>query len=139
LSDNPLWDIPLAQFSDTRARPIFSPSRRPPPALAPPIEAPKRLDVAKAKEPDRPQLSLVGTITSDTERIGIFLDQTSNLALRLKLGEDFHGWKLGTVHGREATLEKGGQALTLELPQPGVEKVSSPPPPASVRIPPGRD
>jgi len=31
LSANPLWGIPLTQLPGTRDRPIFSPSRRPPP------------------------------------------------------------------------------------------------------------
>src|SRR6202167_5277676 len=33
-SANPLWGVPLNQLSGTRDRPIFSPSRRPPPAAA---------------------------------------------------------------------------------------------------------
>jgi hypothetical protein len=132
LSDNPLWAMPLAQFSETRARPIFSQSRRPAPAVAPPIVAPKRVEVPKPKPPERPQLSLVGTVTSDTEGIGIFLDQSSKSAIRLKIGEDFHGWKLRTVQGRETTLEKDGQIVTLEMPQPSVEQVSSPAPPPPV-------
>lgn len=37
LPANPLWAIPLKQLSNTRERPIFSPSRRPPaPAVAGP-------------------------------------------------------------------------------------------------------
>src|SRR6201995_4331257 len=33
LSANPLWAIPLTKLSGTRDRPIFSPSRRPPPPV----------------------------------------------------------------------------------------------------------
>jgi general secretion pathway protein N len=75
---------------------------------------------------------LVGTITSDTVGIAIFLDQSSKSAIRLKIGEDFHGWKLRAVHGRETTLEKDGQVVTLELPQPSVKQISSPTPPLPV-------
>ena len=79
---------------------------------------------------ERPPLALVGTIASGEEGFGIFLDQSTKTALRLKLGEDYQGWKLRTVQGREATLEKDQQAVTLALPQPSVGQ-----PAGQVRLP----
>jgi len=91
LSANPLWAIPLAQLLSTRDRPIFSPSRRrPPPAVAPAV-VPKVAAVAKPREPERPQVSLVGTIASDDEGFGIFLDQSTKAVFRLRVGEDYQG------------------------------------------------
>ena len=120
LSDNPLWGIPLTQLPVTRDRPIFSSSRRlPPPAVAPDA-VPKVAAVPKPSEPERPQLSLLGTIASDDEGVGIFLDQSTKAVLRLKVDEDYQGWKLRSVQGREATLEKDQQVVTLALPQPGL-------------------
>jgi hypothetical protein len=130
LSANPLWGMPLAQFPATRERPIFTPSRRPPAPTVAPVMAPKVVAVPKPKEPERPQLSLVGTIASDKEGFGIFLDQSSKSVIRLKVGEDFQGWKLRTVQGRETTLEKDEQVVTLVLPQPGLGQVST-----EVRLP----
>ncbi len=117
-SANPLWEIPLSQLSGTRDRPIFSASRRAP---APAVAA--RATIAKAltpppKVPERPQLSLVGTIASDEEGFGIFLDQATKTALRLKVGEDHRGWKLQSIRGREVTLEKDQQSAVLSLPSP---------------------
>lgn len=66
----------------------------------------------------RPQLSLVGTISSDNQGFGIFIDQTSKAALRLRVGEDYQGWKLRSVQGRDATLERDEQTAVLSLPQP---------------------
>jgi len=63
-------------------------------------------------------LSLVGTIASDEESFGIFLDQSTKQALRLKLGEDYQGWKLRAVQGREVTMEKDQQSTVLTLPAP---------------------
>src|ERR1700716_3247300 len=120
LSDNPLWGIPLTQLPVTRGRPIFSSSRRPPPPAVAPAAVPKVAAVSKPKEPERPPLSLVGTIASGDEGFGIFLDQSTKTALRLKVGEDYQGWKLRSVQGREATLEKDQQVVTLALPQPGL-------------------
>jgi hypothetical protein len=129
LSANPLWAMPLAQFPATRERPIFSPSRRPlPPALAP-VSAPKAIALPRPKEPERPQLTLVGTIAGDEEGFGIFLDPANKTVIRLKIGEDFQGWKLRSVRGRETTLEKDRQTVTLALPQPGLGHPSSEAPP----------
>jgi hypothetical protein len=125
LSANPLWAIPLTALSGTRDRPIFSSSRRPPAPAVAPAAVPKVAAVPKPREPERPQLSLVGTIASGDEGFGIFLDQTTRAALRLKVGEDYQGWKLRSVQGREATLEKDQQAVTLALPQPGLGQAAN--------------
>ena len=132
LSDNPLWGIPLTQLPVTRDRPIFSSSRRPPPPAVAPAAVPKVVAVPKPTEPERPQLSLLGTIVSDDEGFGIFLDQSTKAVLRLKVDEDYQGWKLRSVQGREATLEKDQQVVTLPLPQPGAAQGASEvrPPPA---------
>jgi hypothetical protein len=137
LSANPLWAMPLAQFPVTRDRPIFSPSRRPPATAVAPVVAPKVAAMPKPREPERPQLTLVGTIASDEEGFGIFVDQSTKAVLRLKVGEDFQGWKLRSVQGRETALEKDQRVVTLALPQPGVGQVTSevpPPPPAPPRL-----
>ena len=120
LSANPLWAIPLTKLSGTRDRPIFSPSRRPPPPVlasepAPVLPPPP----PRRKEPEAPPLSLVGTIASDEESFGIFLDHATKQALRLKVGEDYQGWKLRTIHGRQVTMEKDAQVAVLTLPPPG--------------------
>jgi hypothetical protein len=73
----------------------------------------------RKKEPELPQLALVGTIASDEEGFGIFLDQSTKTALRLKVGEDYQGWKLRAIQGREVTMEKDQQAAVLTLPLPG--------------------
>jgi general secretion pathway protein N len=80
-SGNPLWAIPLRQLTETRLRPLFSPSRRPPPVIAkverkePPPPPP-----APPAEPEKPQLLLVGTITGSAAAIAIFRDKTGKEA-----------------------------------------------------------
>jgi hypothetical protein len=121
LSDNPLWGIPLTKLPNTRDRPVFSSSRRPPPpvvaepAVTRPPPPPRKVDI----EP--PQLSLVGTIAGDDESFGIFLDQSTKVALRLKIGEDFQGWTLRAIRGGEVTMEKDEQRAVLTVPSPGSE------------------
>lgn len=116
LSANPLWAMPLKQFSVTRDRPIFLPSRRPP--ARPEAAAATSKVIALPKEPERPQLSLVGTISGDEDKFGIFVDQSTKAVIRLRVGEDFQGWKLRSVQGRETSLEKNQKSVVLALPQP---------------------
>jgi general secretion pathway protein N len=120
-SANPLWAIPLATLSATRERPVFSPSRRPPPpAVASVTVAQAPPPPPKPARVERPQLSLVGTIAGGDESFGIFVDQTTKTALRLKIGEDYQGWRLRSVQGREVTLERDQQTTIFSLPQPSV-------------------
>jgi hypothetical protein len=119
LSPNPLWEIPLVKLSTTRERPIFSPSRRPPAVVIAAPSTPPAPPPPKLPRVERPQLSLVGTVSGDDERFGIFVDQTTKTALRLRIGEDYQGWKLRAVQGREVTLEYEQQSAILTLPQPG--------------------
>jgi hypothetical protein len=119
-SANPLWAIPLAVLRNTRDRPVFSVSRRPPPAAVAPVAVAK--PPAPPPQPlriERPQLSLVGTIAGSDQSFGIFVDQTTKAVLRLKIGEAYQGWRLHAVQGREATLMRDQQTIMLSLPQPG--------------------
>ena len=123
LSANPLWEMPLKQFTVTRDRPIFLPSRRAP---APPasIVTVAKVVVPKPKEPEQPQLSLVGTISGDDTRFGIFVDQATKNVLRLKVGEDFQGWQLRSIQAREASFQKNQLTFIVALPQPGLSQPS---------------
>jgi general secretion pathway protein N len=118
---NPLWGIPLRILTATRERPLFSPSRRPPaPAIAAPAPvAPRPVVAAKAPEPDHPLLTIVGTIVSARDSIGVFIDQASNEVIRIHTGQEHGGWVLRSVHGREANFEKNERSSTLALPAPG--------------------
>jgi general secretion pathway protein N len=117
---NPLWGIPLSTLNATRDRPLFTPSRRAPaPAIAGPVAAPSAPPPPPPAEPETPQLVLVGAIASETEGIAVFLDRNTNNIIRLRTGQDHSGWVLRSVKGREATLQKDQQTMTLALPVPG--------------------
>jgi hypothetical protein len=122
-SGNPLWALPLKQLSMTRDRPVFSPSRRPPPPPAPAYVAPVAVrQPVKPPEPEKPAVSLLGTIigTAADDRIGVFLESGTQNIVRLRVGEDHQGWVLRLIKAREVTLVKDReQAVVLELPAPG--------------------
>lgn len=125
---NPLWAIPLATLTISRQRPLFTPSRRPP--APPPVviatPPPQPAQPAKAPEPERLQLALIGTVVSPAESIGVFLDQPTQRLIRLKTGEEHAGWILRAVRPREVTLEKGTRVEILSLPRPGAAPVRRP-------------
>ena len=129
-SGNPLWEIPLAVLTSTRERPVFSSSRRPPPVAVAQDAAAKPPPPPKPPQDERPQLSLVGTVTGGDQSFGIFVDQTSKAALRLRVGEEHHGWRLRAVQGREATFARDQQTIVLNFPEPG----TVPPVPPRVEV-----
>lgn len=114
---NPLWAIPLDSLHATRERPLFSVSRRPPPApvaQAEPVAPPPPPTPPAA--PEQPQLILVGVVHSNKQNIGVFIDQTGQAVLRLHVGEQQNGWIVRSVDLRATTLEKESQQVKLELP-----------------------
>jgi hypothetical protein len=117
-SANPLWAIPLATLMTTRDRPIFSPSRRPPPPAVAPAPVASAPPPPKPARVERPQLALVGTIAGPEQSFGIFVDQTTKAALRLRIGEEYQGWRLRSVAPRDVTLEHDEQTAVLSLPSP---------------------
>ena len=124
LAGNPLWAIALDELSETPARPIFSPSRRPPapPLLAALAAAPVKLAPPAKSGPDRPLLTLLGTIVGESVEIGVFTDEASHEVVRLKAGEANDGWTLSAISGRAAIFQKQGYpAATLALPAPGAD------------------
>jgi general secretion pathway protein N len=134
LAGNPLSAVALSELSETRARPIFSPSRRPPVSVvhaalpAQPVEPASPVK----PEPDHPLLTVLGMIVGESVEIGVFFDEASHDAIRIKAGDSHDGWTLSTISGRVAIFQKQGyRAATLALPVPSVEATAptgSPPP-----------
>jgi hypothetical protein len=136
LRSNPLWAIPLSSLSATRERPLFASSRRPPPviAMAPPAPRVAPPPPPKAEEPDHPPLTVLGTVSSEVGGIGVFLDQTTNNVIRLKVGQDHTGWILRSIQAREASFEKDQRTATLALPSRSAALSSAKPVPAVAQL-----
>jgi len=118
---NPLWALPLEQLSITRERPVFSPSRRPPPpkptpTYVAPVAVPQPV---KPPEPERPAVSLIGTVIGSHVRIGVFRETATRNVFRVRVGEDHQGWVLRLVKAREVTLVKGAEQTLVLEPSPG--------------------
>lgn len=121
---NPLWAIPLQSLTATRERPLFAPTRRPPapviPAAPAPVAPPPPV-AAKPAAPERPPLTLVGTILNADKNIAIVQDQTTQKVISVRQGEEAAGWRVTDVSARAATVEKNAEIVTLVLPTPGAD------------------
>ena len=137
---NPLWAIPLSALTATRARPLFTPSRRPPaPVVASvPVAAPRPPPPPPPAVPQHPNLTLVGTVAGESEGIAVFVDPTTRDTVRLRTGEGHGGWILQSVERSAATLQKGGPDRNSgdaashgqsQAPAPVVSPLPPPPPP----------
>lgn len=110
---NPIARISLSSLTATRERPIFSPSRRPPP-----VQARTPIMPIRHAARTRPNFTLLGTISAGRQGMAILLDQKNGTVLRLKVGEGRLGWTLRRVEAQEATLQNNRQTAVLSLPNP---------------------
>jgi general secretion pathway protein N len=115
---NPLWAIPLTSLFATRERPLFTPSRRPPPALVIGVEPARPMLVPPPAVSETPGLALIGLISGGRDGIAIFVDQATREVVRLRTNEGHSGWILRSIQGREATLEKTPFTAVLTIPSP---------------------
>lgn len=121
---NPLWTIPLSALTATRERPLFSASRRPP-VVAAPIVAPQKHEVLAPPPPERPLLTLVGTIVSRKASVAMLQGSNAETISRLRVGQENNGWQVRGIGLRSIVVEKGEQSVELDLPRPSKAPATS--------------
>ena len=85
---NPLWAVPLASLRDTRDRPLFSATRRPPaPIVAAAQKVSEPAPPPPPPEPAKPQFTLVGVVYGRLLDLAVFLDETDKSLVRLRVGQ----------------------------------------------------
>jgi general secretion pathway protein N len=118
---NPLWRVPLSSLSATRDRPLFSASRRLPTVAAPVgTSAPQTQEALAPPSPERPLLTLVGTIVSRTGSVAVLQGPNTDAISRLRLGEKNDGWRVQGISLRSIVVQKGAQSVRLDLPRPNI-------------------
>ena len=117
---NPLSATPLSALSETRDRPLFSASRRPPqiakPVAPPPPPAPAAPPPPEPPAP--PPFALVGTIINSTSAIALVKNPSTEVVTRLRVGEENLGWRVTSVGARSILVEKGERSVALDFPVP---------------------
>jgi general secretion pathway protein N len=130
---NPLWAIPLSKLSASRDRPVFSPSRRPPPRVPVAPIAVMAKPPAPVARPSAPlNMKLVGAVVGESDAIAIFINLADHTIFRMRPGNIRDGWQLNSILGREATLKNGDRTEVLVLSKPGTALDPQPP---SARLP----
>lgn len=132
--DNPLDALRLATLTATRDRPLFTPSRRPPPPA--PVEAAPPPQPAEVEEKPivlgPPPFDLVGSVIGEGAAVALLRNRTTNKVVRVKLGDDADGWRVDAIGLRTIALahEARKETLALAAPQPvavGAEIAGEPP------------
>jgi hypothetical protein len=106
---NPLATQPLERLSATVDRPLFSPSRRPPPG-----------PVAKAPEPPVPPapppvLVLSGIVMDGQSARAVVRVGAEKRILHAQIGDNIDGWMVSQIDGRKLVLSLDGRFATFTL------------------------
>lgn len=95
---NPLGGLDKSTLQGFRERPLFAPSRRPPPVETPP--APVDAPVAVAEPPPpapQPNLRLTGVLEGPDDSIAVVQDLDANVTTQLRLGDMMNGWLVTAI------------------------------------------
>ncbi len=103
--DGDLSGVPLEHFRAIVERPLFSPTRRPPPS--------------QAGEPDSGtrQFQLKGVIVSARDQHALIVSQSTGKSYQVRTGDVVEGWRVERITGDSVAFTKGGvEALVPLLP-----------------------
>jgi hypothetical protein len=104
---SPLAAQPLDRFSATRDRPLFSPTRHPPAVavVAPP--PPPR--------PPPPNVALLGVVMDGEQAQAVVRAGPTAKVLRVSVGDDIGGWKVGQIEAKKLVLLLNGRMATFTM------------------------
>jgi hypothetical protein len=97
----------------TLDRPLFSPSRRRPPAPAPPVVQAPAPPAPPAPPPD---LVLFGVVMDGENARAVVRAGADKRLLRAQIGDEIDGWKVAQIDGRKVVLaSQDGRFATYRL------------------------
>lgn len=115
----PMGDIallPLDNYEETVARPLFRPSRRPPE----PEETESEAQQA-AEQSQQPQVhvkdlfALNGVVVTEEKTVALLQDIKNNKSLRVSKGEKLEGWQIVQIFPDSVLFNNNGHSEALEL------------------------
>jgi general secretion pathway protein N len=101
----------LERLSVTRERPLFSPTRRPPPP--PPLPVVSRPELPAPPSP--PTVHLFGIVVDAEGAHAIVRNGTSGPMVRVRIGDEVGGWKVSQIEGRKLVLSLDDRFATFTL------------------------
>jgi hypothetical protein len=114
----PLAAQPLDRMSNTRDRPLFSPTRRPP--APPPVVV-----AAPPPPPPPPDVALLAVVMDGEDARAIVRAGPAAKILRVGIGDDIEGWKVGQIESLQLVLLLDGRTATFRM-FTGDDKKASP-------------
>lgn len=105
---------PDGRFRAMVDRPLFSPTRRPPPAPAAPLDAP----AMPALPPPTPNLTLSGVITGGGGGVALLRRPQDSAPVHVALGGTVDGWTVAEIRPRAVVLRRDTNSVTVDLPAP---------------------
>ncbi|MBH0237845.1 hypothetical protein [Methylobrevis albus] len=119
---NPLAAFGADDLAGFRDRPLFSPTRRPPPPFVEEvIEEPAYVE-PEPEEPmpePPPNLALVGIVEAGPTAFAVVRDLDAGTVTSLRLGESLGRWRLAAVAADHIRLEDGTESQELRIFVPG--------------------
>ena len=116
VSGNPVAEVPLDRLSDTRNRPLFSPSRRPP---APPAPAATAAPAERAPQPlpllSPPGVALFGIVVGAQGARAFIATGTAGQIIGVRPGDDVSGWTVTAITQRDLVLSRAERSATFTL------------------------
>jgi len=98
-----LSGVPLEHFRAIVERPLFSPTRRPPPSAAAEPDAGPR------------QFQLKGVVVSAREQRALVVSQSTGKSYQVKTGDVVEGWRVERITAQSATFTKDGVETLVRL------------------------
>jgi hypothetical protein len=106
--DNPLAAHALKEFTATRDRPLFTPSRRPP------AEPTALRDVAPPPAPP-PDLTLFGILVGADGPSAIVRGAPSEKVVHVRVGDQVDGWKIAQIGERQIVLSRDDRSVIFKM------------------------
>jgi general secretion pathway protein N len=109
---------PLERFTAIVDRPLFSPSRRPPPPVETPVEevaAPE--DEPEPLPPDNaaPEVRFVGTVGQGGAMTALVVRDGQEPVIKLRVGDEVDGWRVSSVSASQLVIEHEAERLVLTI------------------------
>jgi general secretion pathway protein N len=114
---NPLAGTAVEQFAEIVDRPLFNPTRAPPPAVeeaaAAEVVEPAPADPQDSAKPE--DFTLLAIAIADDARIAVVRWNKTNEVFHLKQGQFLSDWELRSVGEKEVTIGRDDTAFSLKL------------------------
>lgn len=106
-------DLSLDALSATRLRPLFSTTRRPPPA--PEAMGARAVSAAPPARPQPPDMVLTAVVIGTDVRMAVFKRPSEAKTQAVVAGGNIDGWTLTTIEPRQVVLQRDAEVVSLGL------------------------